>query len=434
MTRETDPNNSFIGDFQNTGGVVDLPETDGTLLVSELDDQIRDAKQMVYNTFKSCDDEVTATHTELNYVDGAEQNLALWAKGQTSTGLAVATGDAGNPNTYTLTTGESHTLADGDHFTFQVDEASTDNPQLIVDANAAKNLVKKDGSNLSANDLSANQITEVVYVLAQDYFQVIGGIVTTISAGFTTSSYLSPGVDSFTVPDNVFEISIHIMGGGGGGTGGGGANGSCGGGGGGGYIRVTDMAVNPGDTMTVTVGVGGLGGMGSNGSGGGTSSVIYNAWTLSANGGAGGETTDGGRAGGLGGTALASGTPPFPDNITKTGGNGGDGSTTNGHFGGGGGSAAGNDGFGQNGEAGGASATRGGDGSLDAQSCSGACTPDDATNPPEAYDANSGGGGPGAQNDDNGGNAGLFGGGGGGTGNGFGTGGNGSEGFVVFVY
>lgn len=176
MTRETDPNTSFIGDFSNTGGIIDYPETDGTLLISELDDQVRDAKQMIYNTLKSCNGEVTSTHTELNYLDDVAQNLALWTKGQTASGLATATGDSGNPNTYTLTTGLSHTLADGDAFTFRVDEASIGASLLQVDSNTARNLVDKTGSNIDSGDLSVGTIVEVRYYLTDTKFYIIGGL------------------------------------------------------------------------------------------------------------------------------------------------------------------------------------------------------------------------------------------------------------------
>ncbi len=451
MTRETDPNTSFIGDFSNTGGIIDYPETDGSLLVSELDDQVRDAKQMVYNTLKNCDGEVTSTHTELNYVDGVAQNLALWTKGKTASGLAVATGDSGDPNTYTLTTGLSHTLADGDAFTFQVDEASINASLLQVDSNTARNLVDKNGDNIQSGDLSVDSIIEVRYDASATKFYVIGGFCTPppeSSSGDPTVTNYTTGSGNFTASIDGTHIFRLIGGGGGGGDGGTGSNNSSGGGGGGEFLEVT-LTLTNGDNVAYSVGAGGSGGLDANGSAGGNTTVTYAGTTYTANGGGGGLAGGNGGTGGSGGTGGGGvGGTPEPT-TTNDGGNGGNGLTGTTH-GGSGGSGGGNAGPGNNGFCIGESPASGGDGSSGAtnytveDAITGPPLTDgedgvDATTPPTKDDVNSGSGGSSDNNSGHGpGNGGLYGSGGGGgigqTGGGILAGGNGANGVISVVY
>ncbi len=434
MTRETDPNTSFIGDFQNTAGVVDLPETDGTILVSEVDDQIRDAKQMVFNTFKSCNGEVTADHTELSYVDGTEQNLALWTKGQTASGLAIATGDSGTPNTYTLTTGLSHTLADGDAFTFQCDEASTGASLLEVDSNTARNLVDKTGGNIGAGDISIDSVVEVRYDASAQKFYVIGGI-TAGSTPTPTSAFYTAGDNAFTATvtgDHTFEL----IGGGGGGGAGGGSPGGCGGGGGGGYLRVV-LPLTIGDVITCTVGAGGRGfDPTNNGEDGQRTEILLEATQdiYFALPGLGGQSRDAGGAGGSGGNGGGTDGPgPFESIVTRVGGDGGDGGPGGvGQVGAGGGSAAGSSANGNDGQDG--SFGVGGAGSAGAaggafQGGNG----EDAPTPTKLnVESGGGGGGGNGTSDLGGGYAGNYGSGGGATGNSSSLyrGGNGQNGVI----
>ena len=434
MTRETDPNNTYIGDFQNTGGIVDLPETDGTILVSEVDDQIRDAKQMIYNTFKSCDGEVTADHTELSYTDGAEQNLALWTKGQTATGLAIATGNGSTPNTYTLTTGLSHTLADGDAFTFQCDEASIGASLLKVDSNTARNLVDKNGTNIDSGDISINSIVEVRYDASAQKFYLLGGITAGGGTPVPTSVFYTSGDNLFTASvtgNHVFEL----IGGGASGASGGGAPGSCGGGGGGGYLKVT-LSLTIGDEIVCSVGSGGRSVFATNAGNDGTRSEIRllpSNDIYFANEGMGGQTTDAGAGGGSGGAGGGtSGTGPFQPTTTFNGGNGGNGNLGVGaQIGGGGGSAAGTLTNGNNGTAGGVGAGSDGNGASGSNGASGGTSPedegDDAGNP-TLNATHSGGGGSGGTGvtDYGGGYGGDYGSGGGGSGDSSATGPSGS--------
>ncbi|NTI80468.1 glycine-rich domain-containing protein [Rhizobium rhizogenes] len=123
--------------------------------------------------------------------------------------------------------------------------------------------------------------------------------------------YSTAGVFTFTVPGNVYNLYATCVGGGAGSAGQGQrSDGSCkaGGGGGAGGTSSGWISVTPGQSITITVGVGGTGGAasanspssnGANGAAGGTSSV---GAFMSATGGTGGFGTD--CSGGPGGTGI----------------------------------------------------------------------------------------------------------------------------------
>jgi hypothetical protein len=214
-----------------------------------------------------------------------------------------------------------------------------------------------------------------------------------ISNTFTTSG-------SFVVPAGVTSISAVAVGGGGGGAGGSDPTNGGGGGGASALAYVNNIAVTPGETLTVVVGSGGTAGAGSNvGTSGGLSSIARSATILlqanggtqgnaliinaNNNGGAGGTVVTGsGGAGGVGGSGNSSGggggggaggysgtggagsagsTSGNPTGSTGSGGGGGGGAGSNNRGGGGGG--VGLDGIGQNGS-GGALIIAGGQGGL----------------------------------------------------------------------
>jgi hypothetical protein len=109
----------------------------------------------------------------------------------------------------------------------------------------------------------------------------------------------SIGNSSFTVPPNVFSITVTGHGGGGGGGGADGGSGfGGGGGGGGGANRISQtFAVTPGQVLNITVGRGGAGGPGPYGTGGigQPSTVTGTGVSFTAGGGGGG--TNGGNSG-----------------------------------------------------------------------------------------------------------------------------------------
>jgi hypothetical protein len=194
--------------------------------------------------------------------------------------------------------------------------------------------------------------------------------------------YTIAGTYSYVVPLGITSVNASVTGGGGGGGGGGygtgGEQSGSGGGGGSGYTTTgSSIAVTPGETLTVVVGVGGLAGDShysrsaiGNGGNGGVSTLSRGMSTLltaaAGNGGTGGyenTTVPGGtgynnggnglgavgtvRAGGnggastlaAGGVGIASASTPGPDGSQGSGGAGGGASdspdgASNGGFGG----------------------------------------------------------------------------------------------------
>ena len=134
---------------------------------------------------------------------------------------------------------------------------------------------------------------------------------------------------SFTVPAGVINLYCRLWGGGGGG---GGCTTSSGGasGGGGGEYREGALAVLPGQSVTIVVGVGGTGGVaGSNGNNGTLSSVTSaSGAAILANPGGGGINSNGGAstpggaagAGGSGGFAISGNTGGLASGPFQTGG------------------------------------------------------------------------------------------------------------------
>ncbi|WP_416045218.1 glycine-rich domain-containing protein [Caenispirillum bisanense] len=107
--------------------------------------------------------------------------------------------------------------------------------------------------------------------------------------------WLRAGNYTFTVPANVYELWVYVWGAGGGGATSNNGGAGCARGGAGGGYSFKRWAVQPGDTVTITVGAGGVGaGPGSamvNGTNGGTTSVTINGVTVQATGGEGGKHT-----------------------------------------------------------------------------------------------------------------------------------------------
>jgi len=117
--------------------------------------------------------------------------------------------------------------------------------------------------------------------------------------------FAGTGTHAFTVPAQLTGVVAELRGAGGGGD----FFNSCGSAGQGGFVRAY-LAVNAGDTLTVTVGTGGFGGSGSftNGQAGGASSLAKAGTTLvTASGGAGGTCSAGGTGGDASVTAPAVG-------------------------------------------------------------------------------------------------------------------------------
>lgn len=448
MTRETNPTTSHISTFNVSNGIIQYPEFN--VLVSELDEQIRDWKQMVWNSLKNMTGEVSASHTALSSVKNQGQNLTIVTRGKTSVGLAIALGDGNTTtfNTYTLTTGETVTLSDGNRFLFQIDEGSFavfgSTPKLVVDSNSAFNIVYMDGSNLQTLDLKADQIIEVIYDESESHFKIIGGLdLFTAFNNVVVFDTPSSGTDSWTVPSvegypSTYNVHIRAIGGGGSGGAGGANPGGCGGGGGGGYVEAThSLAV--GRQVDVNVSAGGIAIAGSSGVAG---SPNVSNWRLrspdtsfySASSGGGGKNTSDGRSGGGGGSAGNFGTR---EDIHYWAGPGAFGAGGDNRPSGGGGGGAGGHGYPKNpGAGGGGDINEGGRGGKGAGR-----TPGGSTSGGDGDDGNTsngflegGGGGGGNSGTGDGGNGGFPGGGGGGATVDGTFGGSGGAGILVIYY
>ena len=138
----------------------------------------------------------------------------------------------------------------------------------------------------------------------------LGGGVVVIEPGIEPGQEhwtASSGSFSWTVPAGVTFISAVAVGGGGGGGGANSGNIGPQGGSGGGLSYQNDIAVTPGETLTIVVGAAGNGGnIGASGGNGGDSEIRRSSTVLlEARGGVGGRRLDSGnQPGGLGGSSL----------------------------------------------------------------------------------------------------------------------------------
>lgn len=155
------------------------------------------------------------------------------------------------------------------------------------------------------------------------------------SAEAVTDTFTASG--SWIAPPGVTSVTVEVWGGGGAGGGNPTNTDGGGGGGGGGYSKTVGIAVTPGTSYAVNVGLGGVGAVGASGVDG-LDSWFSTPATILAKGGTGGQRPVGGAGGvrGLGGAAAAGiGTTRF------SGGDGGTGRNSNTGRGGPGGSSAG---------------------------------------------------------------------------------------------
>jgi len=150
----------------------------------------------------------------------------------------------------------------------------------------------------------------------------------------TTVTRSTAGTTAWVAPPGVTSIDVVARGSGGGG--GGVAvdtSKSSGGGAGGAYAASTGVTVIPGNTYNLTVGTAGTAGAATGGNGGDGGASSFGTTLVVAEGGAGGQSYENGKAGGNGSTASSTGNTLWP------GGDAGDGGDDN--TGGGGGEGAG---------------------------------------------------------------------------------------------
>lgn len=256
--------------------------------------------------------------------------------------------------------------------------------------------------------------------------------------------FTTPGVTNFVVPDGVYSVSAVCVGGGGGGDGGRNTNG----GGGGALSYVNNIVVTPGETLSVTVGIGGSGSSATKATDGdGGASRLARGATILCSAGGGGKgsgTRAGGTVGvgtggdgGTGGTNSAGGTSGGgggAGGYSGKGGNGGSNGNQDGSIGASGSGAAGGGGSGDTyGGSGGGGVGLSGKGSIgfggfvDSLGIGG-WGGSDGTDGSTGSTFTAGG------SSYYGGNGGLYGGGGGGSGDTSGIGGTGGNGAVKIVW
>lgn len=189
-----------------------------------------------------------------------------------------------------------------------------------VDGLGAKAILRRGGGSISAGDVPAASLLELVYdgTAFRSTGFVKSDVLGDTSIVGRTLVFTSSG--TFNIPAGVTSVEVQVWGGGGAGGAsgdgsGGGVAGNTGGGGGGGgygYKRITGLV--PGATETVTVGAGGAAGTGASGGSGGTSSFGSHVTCLGGTGGARGTSSLG--TSGVGGTVSGA-------DIGVVGGNGG---------------------------------------------------------------------------------------------------------------
>ncbi|WP_201829534.1 hypothetical protein [Microvirga zambiensis] len=174
---------------------------------------------------------------------------------------------------------------------------TADAPTINVNGLGAKQITRRVAgalANAKKGDLPAGSVVELFYNGTS--FEVLNPGTADITNSFTTiQAYTVPGSYTFVVPAGIRRLYMEQVGGGGGGGGGNqGAGGFSGGGGGAGGYVVSGQSVNPGDSVSITVGDGGAGGAGTTVGGqgaAGQSSVISlgGSFTITAAGGGGGN-------------------------------------------------------------------------------------------------------------------------------------------------
>jgi hypothetical protein len=204
----------------------------------------------------------------------------------------------GNATLYSVaSTGTTDIIIGGDlyydqDFTINGDIYLLDDDAIVDGDSDFLNAIANDPSIISGeDDLEDDSDADNLIDLINDYQIGDDG-----SVEYTEDPVSAAGEYTFVVPDGVYTITVECWGAGGAG-GGSTSDRSGGSGGGGGAYVMGDLTVNPGDTITYTVGAAGVGSLGADGSAGGDTEFL----TLIAGGGKGGAANKG--AAGSGGIA-----------------------------------------------------------------------------------------------------------------------------------
>lgn len=202
------------------------------------------------------------------------------------------------------------------------------NNETNIDFNVDEQLIQKSPTTGARFDTWKDTLSLPVATSANGVAATGGYIYSIGGRSHLGQAFNTQGPDNFVVPAGVTSISVKAWGAGGGG-GAGGSTGTGGTGGGGGYVA-GNIAVTPGETLTIYVGGGGKGGgnvsnTGSGGGGGGYSSVYRGGTPLMviAGGGGGGGSriaTTGAAGGAGGGTTGQAGSTAYSNNGAGGGG------------------------------------------------------------------------------------------------------------------
>lgn len=237
-----------------------------------------------------------------------------------------------------------------------------------------------------------------------------------ITANAQTQTAILTSGNSWTVPSNVYSITVECWGGGGGRSANAGR--ACGGGGGGAYAKKNSLTVTPGSSISYSIGVGGAGSSTGSGNPGGDTWFSSTSTVLAKGGSGVSQSSSTGGAGGLASSSVG--------DVKYSGGKGGNGTGSGCCEGaGGGGGAAGSTGAGSAGPNGSAN--------------SGLCTSGNDVYGGDYVDEYGGAGGIGVGYDGAGGGAYNYGAGGGGAKKGCASltnrnGGNGTQGLIRITY
>lgn len=209
--------------------------------------------------------------------------------------------DAGSTDAYAITVTPAPTAyAVGQVFVFKANTANTGAATLNVNSLGAITIKKNVSTELSTNDILANQIVAVTYDGTN--FQMVSTVPTQLTADVQT--FTASGTWTKPVSGTIAEIEMW-------GAGGGGGRGSVlgGGGGAGGYKRELVPLSALGATETVTIGAGGAGATSNNTNGSAGGNTTFGSWfTAYAGGGGSGSAGTDGDGGGGGGWLGAGGT------------------------------------------------------------------------------------------------------------------------------
>lgn len=258
---------------------VEIPDTLAQWVTSEAEPAIEDQDKLWARI-----DAVTGLVVQAyKFVDGN------WQPWLSAIQFFTSTGSAGSPDNYIATfTPPNQQLIAGQVFIMEASFTNTGPAQVTVDSIVGGVPIRKEFNQpLAAGEIVAGQMVIMIYDGTN--FQVTSQLTQIATHGI--EYFDTAGTADFTVPDNIKQIKVHVIGAGGGG----GSSGSCTGGGGGGYATAL-LTVTPGQVIPYTVGAKGIGGIDSpiqDATAGGNS--IFNT-TIIGNGGQGGDSGGAGGA------------------------------------------------------------------------------------------------------------------------------------------